>query len=188
MVIFLTGKERMPVIVIRHANDEGKCFKKHDCPVNIKDGGKDARKVGISLIKKYGLPDEIIVSPFRRTKETLELMVGDEIHKIKITQDPNISRYFSGREKDHPDVHSSTLKHNIPINESFRSFERRVRKFSQKLEEINMKDRCIWVITHALVYKRIGRYYERQTPSRIDFLEYFVLHEEYCDKCKITHL
>jgi len=178
----------MPIIIIRHSDDETYCEKKHDCPINPQRGSYLAKKVGKKLVDKYGIPDIIILSPFRRTIETMNYMIDVKNQNIQVIEDNKLCRYFNQREKENPDVYKETLKKNIPIKESYNEFKERVDIFCEYMQDMNIENKTIWVITHALVYKKISKFFHKKTSSHINFMENFTLSGEFCKKCGFSHV
>lgn len=176
------------IIYIRHANDDTKSSKYKNDPHITKDGKKAIGKVVKKLTKKYGYPDEIRFSPFRRCRETIMEMVNQIVllqtgenpdycfkcydYDIKLTQDIGLSRYFTSAERKNPQVSSKTLKRKIPINESHDTFHKRLE--TQIVNAKRSKKKVVWCITHAVTYKKIGLKLQVSTPDHIEFLEYFV--------------
>lgn len=166
------------VVYIRHSNDE--CSKdeyKHDkdlCP-NAK---KTIRAVATNLIEIYGVPRIIITSPFRRTIKTAEEMVKYIKHttgnKPKIYLSNSVSRFFSKKEQANPMVTSETLKHKIPIYESWKEFKGRVNKHIDKMYRNDFYyNNDVWCITHYLVYRHVSRQFNINIPFKVPYLHHF---------------
>lgn len=168
----------MVLIFVRHSDDESvDCSQIHDCQL-VKNGWRLARNVGKKLIDKYGIPDIIYVSPFRRTIQTMEGMLNGR--STEIIEDKRLCRYFNGSSKYSPKVDPKTMKKNIPIKESFDEFEKRVKNFSRFIST-SSPDKVIWIITHVLVYKRLIK----TSRGHIPFMDYRVI--EYCTDCSKYH-
>lgn len=170
-------------IFIRHSDDESDgCSQDHDCQL-ARYGKHLATKVGKKLIRKYGVPNVIYVSPFRRTLQTMEYMLYDvDRTDIKIIEDVRISRYFSSSDKRNPKLDKQTKKKNVPIYESYSEFKSRVDDF---IEDLNDDDKLVWVITHVVVYKRLCRYFDKHINGHVPFMHHTKF--EYCDDCKEYH-
>ena len=168
------------VVYIRHADDNNKHTKhKHD-PHITKRGMHNVKKTTKELISKYGCPDTIYVSPFRRCVDTVKIMVNEinninNNNKINVICDVNLSRYFSKSDKKHPRVSKTTLDYNVPIYETKREFHKRINNHINETvkTEKSHNENIVWCITHALVYKNIAKKLHVSTNDRIDFLEYF---------------
>lgn len=170
----------MPVIFIRHGddNDDDPTYT-HD-PKITDNGKKKARSTSFELVQKYGSPKIIFCSPFRRTIQTAKMMKKMCGAKTKIYIDKNLSRYFCAREKVNPQIGPGTGKYDTPIYESWKGFEYRVDKHLEMIKKnyFNQKDEVIWCITHALVYKHVARTYTITIPSYIPFMHYFVFDKQ----------
>ena len=123
----------MTILWVRHADDE------YYDVTYIHDGkavGVDleaSKKLYKKMIHVYGEPKHIFCSPFRRTQMTANQM---GISSEKITYDIRLSRYFSSREKSHPEVSDDTLslikkkdEYDTIVGESYSEFIERVRDF-----------------------------------------------------------
>lgn len=166
------------LIYLRHADDDcPEATHCHDHRITER-GAKKSRKVARRLIKKYGPPDIIYCSPFRRTRETLEAMWKEfPRHKPEVVIDCNLSRYFSPREQNDPNCYDETIKYGAPVYENWKDFRRRVRKHIHFVRRQGhfKDDNIVWCITHALVYKQVAQRYEVPIPEHIPFLDCFSL-------------
>ena len=175
MILLWVSKAPLQMIIyVRHSDDEGgNCSRAHDCKLT-RNGLRLASRVGTELIEKYGIPNIIFVSPFRRTIQTTQSMLKTvDSSIIDIRQDIRIGRYFSSREQRHPDIAPQTDVTGLPIEESYTAFKRRVRRFARSIQEYEDANVVVWVVTHALVYKRIGEYYDKNLPGHIPFMHNF---------------
>lgn len=168
------------IIYIRHSHDSyPDATHAHDHRLS-KKGLRLASKMGNKLIRKYGVPNLVLCSPFQRARQTAEQMLIDhQGKKPHIKYDKHLSRFFSRREQKSPDIAPSTDEFDIPIYEDRDKFQKRVDKF---LHHINKKQyensrRVVWVITHALVYKRIAQVLDVEVPEHIPFCAYFKVGE-----------
>lgn len=164
----------MTIIWLRHANDEN-----GEMSVDNKLSGTDekrCKRIYNELIAKYGQPEVVFVSPFRRTKYTA-LQMG--IPKEKIKFDIRLSRYFSSREKNQ-DVAQSTKtivskisKVSIDqlINENWNDFRQRIKDFRHSIESYRQRGKFVICITHALVIKQVAERYQLKIPSLLSFLQ-----------------
>lgn len=161
------------IIFIRHSNDEGDDPTFIHDPNLTREGKELAKRKGRRIIEKYGQPEEVFCSPFRRTRQTLKYMLRGSA-KPKITYDGRLSRYFSSNEKRNPDVSGETIERcKVPIYETPRDFSNRVREIILDLEKINHEKKVYWCITHALVYKKIAEHYNVKTSKKISFMASF---------------
>lgn len=158
------------IIVIRHANDEDheQTFV-HD--YHLQESTSDSAKVlGKKLRRRYGRPDKVFCSPFRRTITTSELLRGKHSFPIEITR--SLGRYFTKKNRRHPDVAPRTLAYGVDVNETKEIFRERVDKFCRELEV--GKNEVVWIVTHAYTFKRITKNLGYTYDGNIDFLQYHV--------------
>lgn len=174
------------IILVRHSDDESDgCSQEHDCQL-ARRGRNLAYKVGKKLIERYGMPDLILVSPFRRTIQTMRYMLYNvNTDHIKMIEDRRLSRWFTSKQKKRPIVDKVTLEKDIPINETYREFKERIVDFANEVDTLDSKDKVIWVITHVVVYKRLCNLYGLKINHHVPFMEYQVF--EYCDNCDEYH-
>lgn len=184
------------LIYVRHSEDElNNVTHGHDAKLT-KEGKRLAYKCGDRLLTKYGVPDIIYCSPFRRTKETLKYMLRNlsdhQLKKIKFIYEPNIGRHFNRRERENPDVAPATIKANVPIFESRKEFHKRIRIAARKLTKI-AKQQVVWCITHTTVYKRVAKIYNITLPRIIPYMHHFTISSQesnvgkWCSKCNRYH-
>lgn len=163
----------MTCILIRHGNDSGDSYYKHDNSLNLSASGTedDIRKTTKKLIKKYGYPKRIYCSPFYRAIQTVNIMKKIINKPVQVYVDLKLARYFSSKEKNNPNVKDyvryKTLKYNPPIFENKEQFHKRVDKVNKKILETNVTS---WYITHYLVMKRIAKHNDIKIPSYMPFL------------------
>ena len=163
-------------IYMRHGNDNKTCHYKHDHSLKSEliyeeEIIKKTRK----LIKKYGYPDTIYCSPFKRVRETVAIMIDYIKSKHKscdIDVDPRLSRYFNSNERANPSVRNTTLKYNPPLNENGKMFKKRV---DQVEHDINRDHGTTWCITHYLVIKRITKNNHIEIPKKMPFLYHVII-------------
>lgn len=161
----------MVAILIRHADDKQRYhIHRHDKEITRK-GKREAKRLGNKLINKYGEPDIIYCSPMMRTKQTLKKMLEYVNGEATIVIDNRLSRYFNHRERDAPSLFTTTANKDIPIEETRRMFKKRCDSFLREIR-YDHSDKKIWIITHALVFKRISKKLRMRIPSHIGFLEY----------------
>lgn len=165
----------MPVIYIRHGNDEEHSSKYKNDPQLVKEHLPDITNLSKYLIDKYGMPDIVCVSPMSRAIETCEQM-QKLFHKTQIRICPDLSRFFTSSESTH--LAPRTFQLRVPLRESKKEFTRRIhdhidlcffKKFYQRKRPI------VWCITHALVMKRVANKFNKRLRKHIKFLDYFVV-------------
>lgn len=172
----------MTILYIRHSSDDGVCTRAHDCDLTH-EGKELAKKIGKKLISKYGLPSVIYVSPFHRTLQTVNAML-DGSSSIPIIKENKLSRYFSSREKQNPQLYPDTMQEKIPIQDSYSDFKKRIRHFDANLTQRKQRG-VIWCVTHSTVYKQLASLNEKKIPSYIPFMHYTTL--KWCDDCLEYH-
>jgi len=168
----------MTVIYIRHGDDNEYNSKYENDPRLREDCLKDVHARAKRLIRKYGRPDLICVSPMSRAIDTCDHLT-DYLDDPRIRVYPELSRFFTRSERtDNKAIAPQTFHFGVPIGESHEDFKRRVQKHMQHFQKRKYYQRhepVVWCITHALVMKRVAKTFMIPLPSRLDFLEYFVI-------------
>ncbi len=150
-------------IYIRHADKEyvngDANMYKHD-PGITDSGVRKTIMVAQHLIEQWGLPDLIVSSPYRRTRETAEIMQRVTIaqgKKVNIYIDSDLSEYLGNHRTTPIDVTESTLVYDPPHPETFLEMKDRVRSHNDKISSfIQNSNGVIWIITHGLIIKQVG--------------------------------
>lgn len=170
----------MPKILFcRHGSDKptkGEDVEYRDDPKLYYKAEKDIVRLTKKFVDKYGTPDIIYVSPFRRCLETYDIMKPyfKAHHKLVITS--NLGRFFSYDEQKHPECAPETLKYGPHITEEIRDFEARMRAHVKMVhKEAKNNDLVILNITHTLCMKEAASYYNIKLSKWLDFLEYFTV-------------
>lgn len=169
----------MVLIYIRHSDDSKKRQESsiihRDDPSLTPEGRRLARRTGQKLIKHYGEPDIVYVSPFARAKQTLKEMLKYSEKKPAVYMDNRLSRYFSSREKKDPSCFTETFEHRIPIYENWNQFIRRVDKniYQMKKKGYIEEKSIIWCITHALPFIQVAKVCKLKIPKSIPFMYYY---------------
>ena len=160
------------IVLIRHGNDEDtEQTHQHDWHLNA-NHYRDISKLGRKIKKRWGIPNYIVASKFRRALLTARLLRGED--RIKIHKSSKAGRYFTSKNKRNPDVAKETYKLGIIIEETKDEFKERLQRLCDKLAR-EKDGQVIWVITHAYCFKRIARYFGYIPNQRIDFLEYLLI-------------
>lgn len=160
-------------IYIRHADKE---YSNGDADMFVHDpgitekGGEKSKMVAVHLIEQWGIPNRIIVSPYRRTRETAKIMRSVIGKKIPIHVDRELSEYLGNHRGIPIDVTESTLAHDPPHPETFEDLTNRVKSHHNKITKYTKKTSgVIWIITHGLIMKQvaalIGIKMPREFPS-----------------------
>lgn len=165
----------MTVIYIRHGNDEEHQPEYANDPRLIKADLHRIDRLTKHLIKKYGMPDIVCVSPMSRAIDTCQQM-QKYLHKSHIRICPDLSRYFTSSETT--DLAPRTFKLRVPLSETRDDFTQRIhnhvdlffdKKFYQRYQPV------VWCITHALVMKRISNKLHVSIKDHIEFLDHFTV-------------
>jgi phosphohistidine phosphatase SixA len=166
-------------IYIRHADKEyangDANLYKHD-PGITNDGVEKTRMVANYLIEQWGPPTLIIVSPYRRTRETAEIMNLTLKNKVPSSQsemvvDTDISEYLGNHRGIPIDVTDSTLIYEPPHPETFLEMRRRVKRHHKRIRKYiktieksptprkkkqKQNSKIIWIVTHGLIIKQVA--------------------------------
>jgi broad specificity phosphatase PhoE len=169
----------MPIIYIRHGHDEYRdVTHAHDNRLTNR-GLREASNLGKKLIERYGSPHIVYCSPFQRTIKTMKAMTEGS---FKTLIDPNLSRYFTSKERKDPQVSSRTIKYGVPLNEDWKKFKERVKNHLGKTSSYVNNSEVVWVITHTLILKEAAKYHKVDIPSDLDFLEWFKVGKKHSHK------
>ena len=148
-------------IYIRHADKEyvngDATLYKHD-PGITTEGIEKTKMVAKHLIDQWGPPDLIISSPYKRTRETAEIMNAVLSEKQSIHIDTDIAEYLGNHRHVSIDVTESTLTHDPPHPETFSQMKDRVKSHHSKITNYakKKKEGTIWIITHGLIIKQLA--------------------------------
>lgn len=185
------------IIWIRHGEKEYKNSKgppgsyQHDPPLAtnqeqiIIDKGKE-------LIDAYGVPDKCLVSPYKRTRETAKLLLNNKTN-VDIEIINSVSEYLGHHENDISNIEPLTVSHQPPLNENIQDVNRRCSSHLCKLgvHDNKIKPEIIWVITHGIIIKTIGKQLSR-THGKINLndireLDALVLIKKYTNTIILHH-
>ena len=148
-------------IYIRHADKEyangDANLYKHD-PGITSDGVEKTRMVAKHLLEQWGPPDRIVLSPYRRTRETAAIMNSVLPKKVSMHVDTDVSEYLGNHRSVPIDVTESTLVHDPPHPESFTDMKSRVKDHHIKITNYakRKKKGIIWIVTHGLIIKQVA--------------------------------
>lgn len=160
------------LIYLRHGDDRGEDVYRHDRPLNDR-GRKKAAKEADRLIERYGHPDHVFVSPFRRAMETLAEMVDRFQRPVEIHRDPRIAQRLSAKQRLAPRVHPETLAI-VRIDEDADSFRRRIADHVADAKH-RAADSAVWCVTHQVVIETIARHFGAPLSGDLDFLDHVVV-------------
>lgn len=172
----------MPVIFIRHGDDEDPDPTHRHDPRVTSTGKKEARRLAKKLLR-YGSPEKILISPLQRGRDTIDAMKKVIPSEIPIYYEPRLSRYFTSTERAEASLYPATQKAGTPVHEGKSKFRKRIYRLVEDLNSqgylplpsgrssvVPHSERIIWCITHALVIKRLSQIFKITTPSHIPFL------------------
>jgi broad specificity phosphatase PhoE len=167
-------------IWIRHANKlycNGKApegYHQHDSPIQ-EDSIKYIHYKVDSLIKDFGFPNKIYVSPFLRTRQTVEKMLQrlyildtKKTTEITIESDIDVCEYLGfqkpfGDEADVTEETASIFDKKIILGESLKNLNYRVKSHITRLNLTENKPEIIWIVTHGIVLNNIYYYLTKQS-------------------------
>jgi phosphohistidine phosphatase SixA len=160
------------LLYLRHGDDRGNDLYKHDRSLN--DRGKHkVEKEARRLIKKYGHPHRVFVSPFRRTRETLTIMSLHFDRPVEVRQDPRIAQHLSRKQQITPHISPETLAA-ITINEDEEAFRRRVTSHVEDARAWAAIS-TVWGITHQAVIEEVAQHFGAKVPNSLDFLDHILM-------------
>ncbi len=141
----------MPLFIfISHANKaykNGKAMtEKHDPPITP-IGITKCESVAKHLSSKYGQPDIILTSPFKRCRQT-----AAEFGYTNIVVNTSLAEYL-GHQNDALDVSAETSTYNIPYPETMAQFKERIVDFCHQM--LSMSHGVIWCVTHGIVINEL---------------------------------
>lgn len=158
------------LIYLRHGDDRGNDNYRHDRHLND-HGRKKAGKAADRLIEKYGHPDTIYVSPFRRALETLDAMYGHFQRDVAVHRDPRIAQHLSEKQQAKPLVSPETIAQ-VTVLENKDAFQRRIHIH---VEDVRRANGVVWCITHQAVIERVARHFDVKISGDLDFLDHVVM-------------
>jgi broad specificity phosphatase PhoE len=158
------------LLYLRHGDDRGNDVYSHDR--HLTDRGKEkAGKQAKRLIEKYGHPDVVYVSPFRRAQETVAAMSDRFEQAVTIRRDPRIAQCLSEKQQRDPKVSPET-RALVTIVESRDAFRRRV---AEHVEEVRRASAVIWCVTHQAVIEEVADRFDVKISGALDFLDHVVM-------------
>ena len=166
------------IIYFRHGKDKNVGYK-HDERIT-KEGKIEIENFAVKMVEEYGLPDIICYSPLYRTRQTAKYIIRkieeikDDVN-IKLLLDPRLGRFFTGKERDNPDIHRSTYEKGPIIYESKNGFKKRVKKQLQFCKKRRNEGKIIWNITHSLVILRVAELENIDRNSHVEYLDTVVI-------------
>lgn len=157
----MNSDNKCRVVYIRHGDKEynngDSPLYKHD-PGLTETGVEKSKIVANYLVDKWGAPDIIYTSPYRRTRETSITMNSALTKPVEIISDVDLSEYLGNHNKIPLDVTRETLYYAPPHPETFSGMTTRVYSHYSRMSNLmrSRKFKLIWVVTHGLIIKQIG--------------------------------
>ena len=161
------------LIYLRHGDDRGEDVYRHDRRLNDR-GRKQAGKKAGRLIRKYGHPDTVFVSPFRRTIETVNCMTARFERLVIVQGDSRIAQLLTDKHVRDLRVSPNTLR-TITVEEDRTAFRRRVKEHVRDVRERAERGAIIWCITHQVVVEEVARLFDVKISGGLDFLDHVVV-------------
>ncbi len=142
----------------------------HD-PEITHQGVAEAKKLAIILRDKFGEPEIIFYSPYRRTRETAYAMSSIFPVKPKMLCDVSLSEFLGHQKGKNIELTPETSSHYPPPPESMRDFEKRIRGHLKDTEQYDNLIRKVWFITHGIVISYITKIICEKQIKKIRNLE-----------------
>lgn len=198
--------ETRTVIYVRHGHDRESDFLFDEKLTHY--GKKAARKKAKYLIKKYGIPDVILSSPYSRTRSTLRelqkvcndfkenqkkkgLPVDDK--NVRVAIDPRLGRFFTSNDrkeyKQARKEHKKNLRRSTTnLAKNSQLIDKNKHRFRERVEEqfrelanftlVSPEEKVVWNITHSLVILHVARMNKKRFQSHVDFLDHLTLRKK----------
>jgi phosphohistidine phosphatase SixA len=160
------------LIYLRHGDDRGDDVYRHDRRLNDR-GREKAFKQAKRLIEKYGHPDVVHVSPFRRALETLEAMSESFGRAVPVHRDARIAQRLSEKQQRDPQVSPET-RTQVVIVEDRDAFRRRVAEHVAEVRR-HADQKTIWCISHQAVIEEVAEHFDKKISGDLDFLDHVVM-------------
>lgn len=159
------------IICIRHGDDDySNATHRHDHRLTM-IGEKQIRKRVKELLEKYGKPRIVYCSPFKRTKQSLKILLEELAgYKPKIIYSKGLSKYFGRTLPEDASIFPETYQKDLPFYENKDDFHKRVDDFCNELidKEYDKKNN-VWCITHAIIYKRLANFFGKEVKKNVPF-------------------
>lgn len=162
------------LLYLRHGDDRGNDPYRHDRPLNARgrhEAGREARR----LIKKYGHPHRVFISPFRRARDTLIAMTPHFERPVEIHHDPRIAQHLSSRQQRDPHISPETLA-TITLREDKETFRDRISAHVRDMRAWSASG-TVWSITHQAVIEAIAPHFGKKISRSLDFLDHVLMLE-----------
>lgn len=188
-------------LIIRHGKDKkGKYSHDERLTASAKE---DIYQFTEKMVQEFGFPDLIYYSPMLRTRQTTKYILRKlkelkeveeqaqeqrqgreqrqeerqgENNFVKIKCEPKLGRYFNTKERRDPDVHESSMRRGVIIEDNKQQFHSRIKKHLRKVinkaKKSNIK---IWNITHTLVLLHVAEILSIDHNPHVEYLDYVKL-------------
>jgi broad specificity phosphatase PhoE len=156
------------LLYLRHGDDRGNDEYRHDRRLNDR-GREKASKVAKRLVEKYGCPDVVLVSPFRRALETVEAMKERFEQPVTIHSDARIAQYVGN--KIDPKISPETATW-VSVTEDQAAFRQRI---AAHVTDVRYANGAIWCVTHQVVIEEIAEHFGVKISDDLDFLDHVVM-------------
>ena len=173
-------------IYIRHAEKEycnGQSTAWAHDPSITSTGYEQTQKLALQLIEQWGIPNFIICSPYRRTRETalalLKIINNNGLTELKY--DVRLSEYLGNRRNEKLDVTNETLEYNPPHPETFFQMDTRVRWHNDDMKALDHENTVVWFISHGFIINRIGNAMGYKLPKRLPYLSTVIFFNKQCN-------
>jgi broad specificity phosphatase PhoE len=158
------------LIYLRHGDDRGGDDPhRHDRRVRDRGRAKAARAAK-KLIEKYGHPDVVHFSPYRRAVDTLHAMSTRFSREVTTHADRRLAQRLSGKQQRDPRISPET-RALVPVIEDKEAFRGRV---AAHVAEVIRLPGVIWCITHRAVIEEVARQLGLQISEKLDFVDHIV--------------
>jgi broad specificity phosphatase PhoE len=167
-------------IYIRHDRKEyldGKGFPAHDPGLLDPSDYSNVSVLVDELVNEFGFPTCIFSSPYRRTRETCELIL-DELYYSYDCQpylviEPELSEYlgYRGQKNEEKEVDEETDQYNPPgTNESIEDLNLRLISHNNTYKNVS---EVMWFVTHGKIINQLLKLNSIPKKGNIKCLEYF---------------
>lgn len=165
-------------IYIRHGQKlyrNGRAEKYKFDPGLTYKGQQQSIRTARHLVERFGPPDQIICSPYLRTRDTAKNMSKVLVKDCPISIDKNLSEYLGNHKQHDLDVTETTKSYNPPHPESFLELKDRVKHHNLEIMKQNIKHKIIWIVTHGLIIKELATLNNLKRPKHVRNLGYIYI-------------
>lgn len=150
-------------IYIRHAEKTypngavppGTCFK-FDPPLTAK-GRQDTIELGKKLLELYGPPKYIVTSPYRRCRETADILRSLVTGSLPLYADARLSEYLGNHPDEVLDVTPETKAFGPPHPETLSDYDLRINQHNIEFDIFDTSPEPVWIVAHGMTLSRLAR-------------------------------